>query len=333
MLEKLMLAGMNVARVNCSHGTLEDNRENIKLIQRVRDRVNPKVKIVLDTKGPDVRIGFFEHHEAQVEAGQTFTLYADPSRKDVLGNSEGVYVDYEQLPKRLKVGQELRLNDGIIIAKVTGVTDTTVEARIVFGGSLRDRKSLAAPGVDLGLQFLSQNDVEDLKMGVNCGVEWVAASFVSRAIDVLALRTLLEDFGGHKIKIISKIENRFAIKNIDEIINVSDGIMVARGDLGVEIDVEQIPVLQRMIIKKTREAGKIAITATEMMESMIYRPRPTRAEVTDVANAVWDGTQYTMLSGETAAGKYPLRSLEYMVRIASYAETHDDHYRLKPKPE
>jgi len=328
MLKKLVLTGMSVARINCSHGTVEANAENMKKVQRVRAELHTDTIVMLDTKGPDIRIGAFENGEVIVDKGQTFTFYADPKDSNLLGTKEGVFVNYARLPSKVKIGQELRLNDGMIFMNVTGTTKTTVTCVVTIGGVLKNRKSLAVPGCDLELPFISKADEEDLKMGVKVGIDWIAASFVGCAKDVTDMRALLKKLGNDKIKIISKIESRHGIQNLDEIVKVSDGLMVARGDLGIEYNVEELPVLQRMIIKKARDAGKIIITATEMMESMIEKPRPTRAEVSDVANAVWDGTQYVMTSAETASGKFPVECVGYMVRTAAFAEKHSEYFRF-----
>jgi len=328
MLKKLMLAGMSAARINCSHGTIEQNAETMKRVQRVRAEINAKTLVLLDTKGPDVRIGAFEDGEITVEEGQNFTFYADPKDANLLGTKDGVFVNYERLPEKVKVGQELRLNDGMVFMNVTGVGENTVTARVTIGGVLKNRKSLAVPGCNLELPFISGADEDDLKMGVEVGIDLIAASFVGSAKDVLDMRALLKGLGGSNIKIISKIESWNGIKNLDEIVKVSDGVMVARGDLGIEFNVEELPVLQRLIIKKGREAGIMVVTATEMMESMTEKPRPTRAEVSDVENAVWDGTHYVMTSAETASGKFPVQCVKYMVRAAAFAEKHSEYFRF-----
>lgn len=328
MLKKLIVAGMSIARVNCSHGTIEQNAETMKRVMRVRAELNSSTLVMLDTKGPDIRIGAFEEGEIVVDNGQTFTFYADPKDANLLGTKDGVFVNYEKMPKKVRIGQELRLNDGMVFMNVTGVSDSTVTARVTIGGVLKNRKSLAIPGCDLELPFISKADEDDLRMGVEIGVDVIAASFVSCAQDVVDMRAVLEKFGGPGIKIISKIESWNGIKNLDEIVKVSDGVMVARGDLGIEFNVEELPVLQRIIIRKGREVGIIVVTATEMMESMIEKPRPTRAEVSDVENAVWDGTQYVMTSAETASGKFPVQCVQYMARAAAHAEKHPEYFRF-----
>jgi len=328
MLKKMIQAGMSIARINCSHGTVEQNADTMKRVQRVRAELNSDTWVMLDTKGPDIRIGAFENGEVIVNEGQSFTFYANPKDSNLLGTKDGVFVNYEKMPKKVSVGQELRLNDGMVFMSVTGVNETSVTARVTIGGLLKNRKSLAIPGCNLELPFISKADEDDLKMGVEVGVDCIAASFVGSAKDVLDMRALLKKLGGSKIKIISKIESCYGIQNLDEIVKVSDGVMVARGDLGIEFNVEELPVLQKVIIKKGRDAGIIVVTATEMMESMIEKPRPTRAEVTDVANAVWDGTHYIMTSAETASGKFPVQCLQYMVRAASFAESHKEYFRI-----
>jgi len=325
MLKKLIIAGMSIARVNCSHGTIESNQATIKTVQTVRAKTKADVLVMLDTKGPDVRVGHFENGSAEVVDGQTFVFHTN----EVVGNEKGVFVNYKLLPQAVKKGQRLLLDDGMVVMTVTGVTETTVIARVDFGGRLKNRKSLAAPGCDLYMPFISREDELDLQMGCKVGVDIIAASFVSRAQDVLSLKTVLAKYGKGDIPIISKIECAGGIQNIDDIIKVSDGIMVARGDLSVNMPIEQIPQLQKMIIQKSRAAGKPVITATEMLESMIQNPRPTLAETTDIANAVWDGTDYVMLSAETSVGKYPVRSVEFMRTIAAEAEKTPQYFRVK----
>jgi len=330
MLEKLIKAGMNVARCNCTHGTVAANEANIRACQKARQKTKSALIVALDTKGPDIRIGFFEgpnptgSNSIIVKEGQLFTFHT----KEVKGTSQGVYVNYIRLPQVVKVGQELRINDGLVLMTVEKVTDTEVIARVNTDGVIKDKKSLAVPGCDLKLPFLSKLDEEDLIMGCKNKVDWILASFVGSAKDVLEMKAFMKKHGGEKIKIISKIESVYGVENLDEILKVSEGIIVARGDLGIEYPVEQIPNLQKMIVEKTRAAGKIIIVATEMLESMIDKPRPTRAETTDVANAVWDGSEYVWLSAESATGKYPVQCVQYLARISAEAEKHKQYFRI-----
>ena len=314
-LKELIRAGMSVARVNCSHGSVEENEETIERIKKVRREMNVPLAIMLDTKGPDIRIGHFEGGGAEVKSGQTFTLTTRPT----VGFENKVHVDFKRLPKFLKTGNVILLNDGLIKMTVMSVDETEILCRVNIGGRLTNRKNLFVPGVDLGLPFISKADELDLIMGTKADVDWIAASFVNCAKDVLNMKKLLNKYGNN-IPVIAKIESTHGVENIDEILKVSEGIMVARGDLGVEYEIERIPTLQKMLIDKARRAGKLVVTATEMLESMIEKPRPTRAETTDVANSILDGTSCIMLSSETAVGKHPTVVVQYMKRIAEEAE-------------
>ena len=324
VLRDLVKAGMSIARINCSHGSIEQNEANIELVKKVRKDMGVPVSIMLDTKGPEIRIGHFDpavkvDGGVWLEEGQTFTLQTRPT----VGFENRVFVDYKKLPKVVKPGQQLLLNDGLIVMTVVSMTEFEVICRVNAGGRLGDRKSLFVPGCDLGLSFISKADELDLIMGCKTDVDWVAASFVNCAEDVIALKKVVNKYG-KDIPVISKIESKNGVENIDEILAVTDGIMVARGDLGVEYPIEQIPTLQKMLIKKARAAGKLVVTATEMLESMIEKVRPTRAETTDVANSLYDGTSCTMLSGETASGKHPVKVVQFMKRIAELAESFID---------
>ena len=316
-IRALMDAGMSIARVNCSHGTLESNEATIEMLKRVRRRTGDPLAIMLDTKGPDVRIGKFEDGHAFLVNGQKFTLTTKPC----LGNDTRVFVDCKKLLKVLQPKQVIVLNDGFIRMKVQEIVGSDIVCWVETGGKLSDRKSLFAPGVDFKLPFLSKADELDLLMAIKTDVDYISASFVSSAKDVLSIRSFLKSHGA-SIPIIAKIESVRGVQNIDEILSVADGIMTARGDLGVEYPIEQIPTLQKMLSRKAVAMGKLVITATEMLESMIEKPRPTRAETTDIANAVYDGTCCLMLSGETAIGKYPLQSVQFMKKIAAEAEKH-----------
>jgi pyruvate kinase len=306
---------MNVARINCSHGSVEENEETIELVKRVREELKVPLAIMLDTKGPDVRIGKFEGGGVDLRDGQLFTFTTRPT----VGMNDRVFVDYKELPKLVKKGQSILLNDGFIRMTVVHAEGHEIKCKVNMGGRLSDRKTFFAPGIDFALPFISRADEVDLVMGIKQKVDWVAASFVGSAADVLKMRTLMKKYGAD-IPIIAKIESAKGVRNLIEILSVVDGIMVARGDLGVEFALERLPAIQKMLIEKARRAGKIVVTATEMLESMITRARPTRAETTDVANSIYDGTSCVMLSGETAVGAHPILAVQYMKKIAEDAE-------------
>lgn len=325
MIEKMMLTGMNVARLNFSHGTHEEHKKVIEILKETRDRLGIPCAIMLDTKGPEIRLGKFEGGRAELETGSTFTLVTD----DILGNSERVTISYADLPKQLSAGCRILLNDGAIELVVSGCDEKNITCTVVAGGTIKDGKGINIPSVHLDMPHLSERDKSDLLFGIENGIDFIAASFMRTGDDVIGMRKFVDYHGGHDIRIISKIENLEGIENFDEILKYSDGIMVARGDMGVEVDFERLPGLQKKFIKKCYQAGKMVITATQMLESMIENPTPTRAEISDVANAVFDGTSAVMLSGETAAGKYPLRAVKAMARIAEQAENDafaDDAY-------
>ena len=315
-LREMCLAGMNVARLNFSHGTHEDHLRAINLIKEVRDELQLPIAILLDTKGPEYRIGTFENGKIQLSAEDEFSFTTD----DIIGNEKQVSVNYKGLPREMSVGDTILLNNGLVVFEVTGVTDTTVICRVVVGGELSNRKSMSFPGKLLKQVYLSENDKRDIKFGIENEVDFIACSFVSTRQDLIDVKEYIESLGGAKTDIIAKIENRSGVDNITEICKDCDGIMVARGDMGVEIPFEELPNIQKYLITKCRLLGKRVITATEMLESMIYNPRPTRAEISDVANAVYDGTSAIMLSGETAAGKYPVLTVKTMAQIAETAE-------------
>ncbi|MCL2228326.1 MAG: pyruvate kinase [Firmicutes bacterium] len=328
IMEALAKAGMNVARINCSHASVENINQTTANARMASKKTKKEVLVMLDTKGPDVRLGTFGEPFVTVEAGQKFTFYFGDKYKNHVGTKDGVYVQYDKFPSIIKVGADIRLNDGRLAMTVTKIKPDMVEAKVVEGGILKDKKALAAPGYDLQLPFISPEDVIDFEAGVKAGVDWIAASAVMRESDITELRALLQKLGAPHIKIISKIEDRLGLSNLDAIIAASDGIMVARGGLGTDIGLDKLPAVQKDMIKRTRAAGKIIVTATEMMESMMDKPNPTRAEASDVANAVWDGTDFIMFSGETAAGKYPVETVEWASRIATEAEKSKDLYRV-----
>lgn len=315
-LEAMIHAGMNVARLNFSHGDHEYHLETIEMLRRVRDRLGVPLAIMLDTKGPEIRMRDFESGAAELADGALFTL----TTRDVTGTAEIASVSFAGLPAALKPGDKLLVDDGKIELRVQTVEETDVACEVVHGGRISNHKSVNVPGVHLDIPSLSERDREDLLFGIQQSVDFVAASFIRSGEDVVAIRKFIDYNGGHDIRIISKIENTEGIENFDNILSLSDGIMVARGDMGVEVEYERLPGLQKRFIRKCYQAGKMVITATQMMESMIHNPSPTRAEITDVANAVFDGTSAVMLSGETAAGSYPVNAVKSMAKIAAQAE-------------
>lgn len=315
--------GMNVARLNFSHGDEADHQHKIDLVKAVREKLNMPIAIMLDTKGPEYRIKTFENKKITLNDGDTFTF----TTEDIVGNQERVSVTYKNLTDDLEPGDSILVNNGLVIFEVKEIKGADVICEVISGGVLSDRKSMNFPNKVLKSEYLSQQDREDILFGIKNDVDFIAASFVSNKEDVTAVRRLLDENGGKDIDIIAKIENRAGVDNIDEICEVADGIMVARGDLGVEIPFVEVPAIQKHLIKKCRLLGKRVITATEMLESMITNPRPTRAEISDVANAVYDGSSAVMLSGETAAGKHPVESVRNMAEIAEYTEKHIDYKR------
>lgn len=316
VLEQMLRAGMNVARLNFSHGTHETHKKMIDKFRAVRDRLNLPAGVMLDTKGPEIRLGLFENGSVRLETGQSFVL----TTEEVLGNAERAYQTLGNLPSQLKPGDRLLVDDGRIHLRVSSCEKTKVHCVVEHGGKLSDRKGINVPNVHLDMPYLSKKDQEDLLFGIEQDVDFVAASFVRCKEDVIALRKFIDYHGGHDIRIISKIENTEGIENFDAILKHSDGIMVARGDMGVEVEYERLPGIQKKFIRKCYQAGKMVITATQMLESMIQNPSPTRAEITDVANAVFDGTSAVMLSGESAMGQYPVEAVKAMARIAERAE-------------
>lgn len=320
-LTKMCKAGMNVARLNFSHGTHEDHLEKIKLIKKVREKLNLPIAIMLDTKGPEYRIKTFENKKITLNDGDTFTF----TTEDVVGNEKMVSVNYEHLMDDLSAGDTVTVNNGLVVFKVCSIEGKNVVCSVVTGGELSDRKSMSFPNKVMKHAFLSEQDKSDLLFGIENDVDFVAASFVSTKQDAQDIRSFLDNNGGADIDVIAKIENRSGVDNIEDICTVADGIMIARGDLGVEIPFIEVPAVQKYLIDKCRLLGIRVITATEMLESMIHNPRPTRAELSDVANAVYDGSSAIMLSGETASGKYPVEAVKNMVEIAAYTEMHIDY--------
>ena len=314
-------AGMNVARLNFSHGTHEEHLKRIHLIRSVREKLNLPIAIMLDTKGPEYRIKTFANGPVTLREGEQFTL----TTEDIQGDETRVAVTYANLAKELVPGDTVLINNGLVNLRVEEIRGNELICRIQTGGVLSDRKSMNFPGKVLQQDFLSEQDRSDLLFGIENGVDFVAASFVSSREDVQAMRDLLDANGGKNIDIIAKIENRSGVDHVEEICEVADGIMVARGDLGTEIPFMEVPALQKYLISKCRMLGKRVITATEMLESMIQNPRPTRAEISDVANAVYDGSSAIMLSGETAAGKYPVQAVKTMADTAKFTEAGIDY--------
>lgn len=315
-IEAMLRAGMNVMRLNFSHGTHEEHEQTIARFRKVRDELKMSAAVLLDTKGPEIRTGNFVNGKETLENGQQFVL----TTEDIEGTSERCSVTYKNLPKELKPGNLVLINDGAIVIRVKETTDTEVKGVVVHGGVISNHKGINLPNVNLQMKYMSEQDKADILFGIAHDVDYVAASFVRTAQDVREVRKLLDNNGGNEIKIIAKIESTQGIENFEEILDVADGIMVARGDMGVEVAYEKLPGIQKRIIRRCVQSGKIAITATQMLESMINNPMPTRAEITDVANAVFDGTSAVMLSGETAAGKYPQQAVKTMAKIALQAE-------------
>ena len=323
-LTEMCKAGMNVARLNFSHNTHADHEKRIALIKEVREELGLPIAIMLDTKGPEYRIKTFKNGKITLKENDVFTFTAD----DIEGDETRVSVNYKGLPHDLEKGDIILLNNGLLSFEVTDKTDTDIICRVKIGGELSDRKSMGFPNKTLKQKYLSEQDKQDIKFGAEHDVDFIACSFVSCKQDLLDIKAYLKEIGAEGIDLIAKIENRSGVDNIEEISNECDGIMVARGDMGVEIPFEELPAIQKKIITKCRMLGKRVITATEMLESMIYNARPTRAEISDVANAVYDGTSAIMLSGETAAGKYPVQAVRTMARIAENTEK-NIHYEKR----
>lgn len=337
MLEKLCLAGMNVARLNFSHGTHEEHKGRIDRIKAVRARLGMPIAIMLDTKGPEYRIKTFKDGGIFLNEGDHFTFTSD----EVEGSSERVTVSYKNLPNELFPGDTILLNNGLLSFTVDSISGRDINCTVTIGGELTDRKSMSFPGKVLKQPFLSKQDKSDLLFGIENEIDFIAASFVSLKSDLLTMHEFLDANGGGEIDIIAKIENRSGVDNIVDIMSACDGIMIGRGDMGVEIPFEELPAIQKKLITSCRLMGKRVITATEMLESMITKARPTRAEISDIANAVYDGTSAIMLSGETAVGKYPALAVSTMSKIAEYTENainyskrfNTTEYRIKDTPD
>ena len=326
-LKELMLAGMNVARFNFSHGSHDEHRRKFERIRKLRDELDLPVATMLDTKGPEIRLKDFKNGKEMLESGQTFTL----TSRDVEGTKDEVSITYKDLTKDCKSGMTILLDDGLIELTVEKVTETDIVCKVMNGGPVSDKKGVNVPGAELTMPYLSEQDRGDIIFGCEQGFDFVAASFVRTKEDVQDIRAILKEKNS-PMKIIAKIESTQGINHLEEILEAADGIMVARGDMGVELPFEEVPVLQKKMIKMAEAAGKYVITATQMLDSMIHHPRPTRAEATDVANAIYDGTTAIMLSGETAAGEYPIEALKTMAKIAERTEADIDYIgRLKKR--
>ncbi|AIQ17159.1 MULTISPECIES: pyruvate kinase [Paenibacillus] len=323
-IKKLILAGMNVARLNFSHGDFEEHGNRIKTIRQASKELGKTVAILLDTKGPEIRTGKLEVEPIELVQDEYLTL----TTEEILGDQNRISITYSDLPNDVQVGSTILIDDGLIGLTVVDIQGTEIKTRIVNGGTIKSKKGVNVPGVAISLPGITEKDTNDIVFGIGQDIDFIAASFVRKASDVLEIRALLEKHNASHIQIISKIENQQGVDNLDEILAASDGLMVARGDLGVEIPAEDVPLAQKLMIEKCNIAGKPVITATQMLDSMQRNPRPTRAEASDVANAIFDGTDAIMLSGETAAGKYPVESVLTMSRIAEKAESALNHREI-----
>ena len=319
-LRELMRAGMDVARFNFSHGSRESQREKLERVIKVREELGLHVATLLDTKGPEIRLRDFEGGRVEIVSGQSFTL----TTEEIMGTAQRASISYKNLKNDISVGTTILIDDGLIEMRVEELHENDIVCRVINGGFVSDHKGVNVPGAILSMPYISETDREDIIFGAQMGYEYLAASFARCKEDILEVRELLRE-NGSDMKIIAKIENMQGIQNLEEILSVSDGIMVARGDMGVEIPLEEVPVLQKKMIKMANAQGKLVITATQMLESMIKNPRPTRAEATDIANAIYDGTTAIMLSGESAAGMYPIEAVKTMSRIAESAEKDIDY--------
>jgi len=321
VLRNMMLEGMNVARFNFSHGTYEEHLARLNAVREMRDELSLPIATLLDTKGPEMRIGLFQDSSVMLEDGQLFTL----TTRDILGDNTCVSVSFKHLPKDVSLGTKILIDDGLVAMEVKEIKDTDIVCEVLNDGELSNQKSINIPSVKLSMPYISEKDRSDILFAIENDFDFIAASFTRSAKDILDIKQILHDNGGEYIRVIAKIENMQGVENCEEILDACEGIMVARGDLGVEIDFEEIPAIQKKLIRMTHIHGKSAITATQMLESMTHNPRPTRAEASDVANAVYDGTSAIMLSGETAVGHYPVEALKTMARIAEVTEKNIDY--------
>ena len=327
VMEQLVREGMDVARFNFSHGPHDEQRGRIQKLRELRKKYDRPVAALLDTKGPEIRLGCFKDGKVSLEEGQIFTF----TNKDIEGTNECVSITYKELYKDVRPGGHILVDDGLVDLEVQDIAGKDIVCKVINAGVIGDKKGVNVPGANLKMPFISKKDHDDLLFGIQEGFDFVAASFTRTANDIREVRKILKENGGEEIQIIAKIENQQGVDNIDEIIEAADGIMIARGDMGVEIPAQEVPHIQKEIIRKCNEACKTVITATQMLDSMMRNPRPTRAEVTDVANAVYDGTDAVMLSGETAQGKYPLEALQMMVHIVETTEEHLDYDSILAK--
>lgn len=323
VLRKLMLEGMNAARFNFSHCTHEDALKKLEAVTRLREELALPIGTLLDTKGPEIRLKEIKGGKTELKSGQVFTL----TTRDIVGDENAVSITYKDLPSDIGIGSPVLIDDGLVEMETIKVSDTDIICNVITGGVISNKKGVNVPGTTLSMPYVSEKDREDIIFGIEQGFDFIAASFARTANDILEIRKILTEYNCHNINIIAKIENMEGVENIDEILRVVEGIMVARGDMGVEIPLEDVPVLQKKLISKAYQAGKQVITATQMLDSMMKNPRPTRAEATDVANAIYDGTSCIMLSGETAAGLYPVEAVKTMVKIAEKAESNINYVK------
>lgn len=321
VIKSLIHAGMNVARINFSHGTYEEKQEVIDNLKKLRSKLNIPIPLLIDIRGPRVRLGKFSTESIELTPGQKFTV----TIRDIIGDSNNVSISYKNLLKDIKVGTKLLIDEGLLELVVKETTETDAICEVISGGTLSSQKGVNFQGANINIPAITEKDIDDIKFSIKNDFDIIAASFVRKAEDIIELRKVLNEYGGSDMMIIAKIEDQQGVDNIDSIIDVADGIMVARGDLGVNIPIENVPIVQKMLIKKCNKAGKLVITATQMLDSMIRNPRPTRAEATDIANAIYDGTSAIMLSGETAMGKYPVDSVLEMSKIARRADRAIDY--------
>ena len=328
VLRNLMKNGMNVARMNFSHGTHEEQKARLDMIKKLREELNLPVAALLDTKGPEIRIGDVEGGKLELKPGQEFTL----TTEEILGTEKKVTITYKELYKDVEPGDSILIDDGLIGMEVVRIDESDIVCRVKNGGFISNHKGVNVPGVELNMPFVSPKDLADIVFAVEQDYDFIAASFTRTAEDIMEIRKILQEHGGEKIHIIAKLENKQGVKNCEDILRVADGIMIARGDMGVEIPLEEVPVIQKELIRKAMHMGKPVITATQMLDSMMKNPRPTRAETSDVANAIYQGTSAIMLSGETAAGAYPIEAVQTMAKIAERTEQDIDYSReFKPR--
>lgn len=328
-LRELFSAGVNVCRLNFSHGDYKSHKETMDRIKKVREEMNLPIALMLDTKGPEIRTVTFKGGEATLQEGAPFALYAEGRE----GDEAGVAITYGELYKDVAPGQMILMDDGLLALEVEAIEGTTIHTKVLNGGVIKDHKGINVPGASIQLPALTEKDVADIRFGIKEGVDFIAASFIRKKDDLLAIRDVLESYGGEGVKVIAKIENKEGIDNMDAIASFADGIMVARGDMGVEIETERVPLVQKQLIERAIDEGIPVITATQMLDSMIRNPRPTRAEVGDVANAIIDGTSAVMLSGETAGGKYPVEAVKTMAKVCAVTEAALDYEHILTKSE